>query len=209
MRRRKKTPYVLAFFIAWLVFGFIGFATGYYVYQNRFSEPPDVAIDDPLQEDPMKGDIIDSNINNESPVTSNEIAVRTNTRIIFRTLYTTCQSINDNVMEPLTEMVGLKEQVFKSYAEENLTDWQVIKFSTDEVILFRRKEQICPDHFYVTELEGFIAIFRYTEEGERILIEKTPIPISVLPAIDQEKLKRGIILKDRDEVNRLLEDYSG
>ncbi|KAB3527684.1 BofC C-terminal domain-containing protein [Alkaliphilus serpentinus] len=213
MRRRKKTPYVITFFIALLVFGFIGFATGYYVYQNRLADPPDISLEDPnnnpLYKDPPDVNNPDHDPENETPVTRNELSIGSTTRVVFRTLYTSCQSIRDNVMEPLNEMIGLRESSFKDYVKDNLSEWQVVRFSTDEVVLFRRLDQICPDHFFVTELEGYIAVFRFSEDGEKILIEKTSIPISVLPAIDQDKLKRGIILKDRDEVNRLLEDYSG
>ncbi|SCZ07408.1 BofC C-terminal domain-containing protein [Alkaliphilus peptidifermentans] len=214
MRSRRRTPYFLTFIIAWICFGIVGFLAGYYLHPLFNSDTPEIAIDENEKlpyNDYLHLDEYKENTESEpsdTPVTSYEDSIGTDTKVVFRTLFTSCQSIRDDVIEPLEEIIGLKEGGFRSFAEANFTDWQIVRFSKDEVILFRRKEQICPNHFFVSEQDGFIAIFRFNEAGERILIEKTSLPISVLPAIDQEKLKRGILLNTRDEVNSLLEDYS-
>ncbi|KAB3537263.1 hypothetical protein F8154_02925 [Alkaliphilus pronyensis] len=213
MRRRRRTPYFLAFFVTLICFVIIGFLVGYYMNPLLNKEPPqkiaekeDNSPDDYLH---LDRDNYERELEeNDAPVTSFEDSIDTDTRMVFRSLYTSCQSIIDEVIEPMDEIVGLKEGAFRTFTEENMSEWQVVKFSNDEVILFRRKNQICPNHFLVSQEDGFIAIFQYNEAGEKILAEKTSIPISVLPTIDQDKLKRGILLKSREEVNRLLEDYS-
>ena len=212
MRRRRRAPYGIILFTAgFLAVGVIGFFIGYRVYPIRNNDNNNIGIEqegklnsqlpetDPIESEP--DDIT-------TPVTIAENSVRLETKIIFRTHYTKCQTIKDVPMEATEEVIGLKENTFKEYAQDQFKEWQVVRFSSDEIILFQRKDQICPDHYYVSELDGLIVVFRFTEAGQKYVIERTDIPVSHLPDIDQEKIKRGILIRTREEVNQLLEDYS-
>jgi|GEM_PF-4710328 len=211
MRRRRRTPYGIILFTAgFLAVGVIGFIIGYRVYPIRNNDNniviekesnlnAQLPVPDPIESEP---DEI------TTPVIIAENSIRLETKIIFRTHYTKCQTIKDVPMQATEELIGLKENTFKEYALEQFKEWQVVRFSSDEVILFQRKDQICPDHYYVSEIDGFIVVFRFTEAGQKYVLERTDIPVSHLPDIDQEKIKRGILIRTRQEVNQLLEDYS-
>lgn len=213
MRRRRRAPIAVIMFAAgFLLVGIVGFVIGYNVYPMRNDINNSVTIDEGegnLTEDPNNTDPVEKQPdNNTTPVTIVENSVGLDTRIIFRTHYTRCQTIKDDAVESFEAIVGLKEAGFKAYALEEYMDWQVVRFSAEEIILFQRKDQICPDHYYVSENEGYIVVFKFNEAGERYIVERTNIPVSHLPDIDQEKIRRGILVRTREEVNQLLEDYS-
>ncbi len=216
MRRRRGGPYIAAFFAIWIVFGLVGFAFGYYIGPIRLGNDPQ-SIEEPNnnkeplansneQENPEGTDAPE--VLEGQTVTSHEISVGEDTKVVYRTHFTQCQTIEDEVAAPDEDMLGLKEQEFKAHVAVALEDWQVVRFSGDEVILFQTKNQICPNHFLVSHQDGYIAIYQFNEDGVKYLVEKTAIPISILPKVDQDKLSRGILLKTQEEVNQLLEDYS-
>lgn len=202
------------FFAIWLIFGLVGFIFGYYIGPLRVGENPQVTeLDDNnrQQEENSKLGLTELPENPEDldePVASHKISIGEDTKIIYRTHFTQCQTIRDDVTAPDEKMIGLKEQDFKALVALDLSDWQVVRFSGDEVILFQAKDQICPNHYLVSHQDGYIAIYQFDEAGVRHLVEKTSIPIAVLPKVDQDKLSRGILLKTQEEVNQLLEDYS-
>ena len=212
MRRRRRAPYAIILATTGiLVVGIIGFFIGYRVYPIRNNEENKVAIENKqgsVDEVPNLDKTIVDQPDETTPVNIIENSVRVDTKLVFRTHYTQCQTIKDVPQETVEEMIGLKENALKEYVLQNYKDWQVVRFSTEEIILFQRKEQICPDHYFVSEMNGLIVVFKFNEAGERYVVEKTNIPVSHLPDIDQEKIKRGILIRTRAEVNQLLEDYS-
>lgn len=213
MRRRRRAPIAVIMLAAgFLLAGMAGLAIGYNIYPIRNEINDSHTIDGGegnLNEAPQNTDPLEKQPDEvTTPVTVVENSVGLSTRIIFRTHFTRCQTIKDVSMEPFEEIVGLKESGFKAYALEEYKDWQVVRFSADEVILFQRKDQICPDHYLVSENEGYIVVFKFNEAGVRYVAERTYIPISILPDVDQEKIRRGILVRTREEVYKLLEDYS-
>ncbi|AKL95167.1 hypothetical protein CACET_c17190 [Clostridium aceticum] len=210
-RKRKRFPFKVAFFIIAFSFILVGFFVGYY----RFSSPQEEEIpfaeknNVELKED--IDDIYEVRENNEAAVTQYEDRIELETRIVYRTLYTVCENTIEEVLAPVNIMVGLNEAGFQEYIVSSDPSFEIQKFSTEEVILYQRKEAICPNHYnqyLITDSEGYIAIYHINEGGEKILVEKTSISIAVLPHVDQEKLKTGIFRRTREEAYQLLEDYS-
>lgn len=213
MRRRRSSPIAIIIFAAgFLLVGLVGFTIGYNVYPIRNDIDNNVTIDRQkgnLSHNPEDNDPLEKQPNDiTTPVTIVENSVGIDTKLIFRTHYTKCQTIKDVSVEPFEAIIGLKEEAFKAYALEEYKDWQLVRFSDKEIIFFQRKEQVCPDHYFVSESEGYIVVFKFNEAGERYIVERTNIPVSHLPDIDQEKIRRGILVRTREEVNQLLEDYS-
>ncbi len=213
MRRRRRAPYtIIIITLCFVAVGVIGFYIGSRVNLARNEDNKSIVADEDERrseiEQPQPGTIDTDPADDTTPVNIVENSVSPETKIIFRSHYTKCQTIKDEPMSATEDMVGLKEDAFKTYAAELYPEWQIVRFSNEEVILFQRKDQICPDHFFVSELDGYIVVFKYTETGQRYVVEKTDIPVAHLPEIDQEKIRRGILIRNRSEVNQLLEDYS-
>lgn len=76
------------------------------------------------------------------------------------------------------------------------------------MVLYSEVKHVQPNHYYVTEENGYIIVYGYDETSGKTLAGKTKIPITILPQVDQDLIKQGILLKDKHEVMQLLEDYS-
>ena len=88
------------------------------------------------------------------------------------------------------------------------SDWQIISFNQTGAML--KKDIAPPDtqHYFVTALNGYIAVF-YDEsiDGQK-LKEITDTPISTLPESERERLNSGILVYGEAALIRLLEDLS-
>lgn len=196
--------------------GLISFAIGYYVYSSKLDRERILEERRSHQAEDIEKSNNEENVLNtdgkeidtDQEVTQYGYTIEEDTKIIFRTLYTQCQTVEEEVQNPVEEFIGLTEIGLEKYIEANHLKWDIIRFTKGEVILLEKKEQMCPNHFLVSVKDGYIAVYQYNEEGEKVLVEKTSIPISILPSVDQQKLNRGILLNTRKEVNQLLEDYS-
>ncbi len=137
-----------------------------------------------------------------------EKRVTSNTKIILKTYYgkTRDMLVKEDVLP--NHLIGKSVDDLKAYLLENYIGWSIQKLNNNTAELYRAVNQVSPNHYMVRENHGYIGIFRLTEEGDVILVKKTNISTSSLSDIDKDKLQDGIIVKDLDEINQILEDYS-
>ncbi len=76
------------------------------------------------------------------------------------------------------------------------------------MLLYKEINHVRPNHYYVTQENGHIVVYKYDEISGITVVDKTNILITTLPQIDQDLIKEGILLKNKQEVSQLLEDYS-
>ena len=215
-RRRKRFPFMTLFFITTFSFILIGFFIGYYKFAPSREEKIPFAKENNSQEkinDEKKysEDFASLDENNEALVTYLENSINQNTKVIYKTFYSECDDSLEEVLAPESTMIGLKEDSLKEYLQSNDSLFSVESFSVDEIVLYQNKNTVCPqhyNHYCITQKDGYIAIYHFKNNGEKVLIETTSIPISILPHVDQEKLRKGIFKKTMEEAYQLLEDYS-
>lgn len=129
--------------------------------------------------------------------------INSDTRLILKTLYTQCGNTVIDRHEINGSLVGLdKEGLLRHYP-----GWTVEKFEGEEVILSTKVEGPCPGHYVLRANNGYIAIYKIAEEGDEVFVENTDIPLSILRLRDQDRIRKGLLLGDIEEVNRYLEDF--
>ncbi|SNS34184.1 BofC C-terminal domain-containing protein [Anaerovirgula multivorans] len=215
-RRRNRFPFKILFFVMAFSFVLVGFFIGYYrMGPSHEEEIPFVNenenIDDRDEEMLSQEDLIPLEDENNTSVTSLQDSIGQETKIIYKTFYTECENTIEEVLTPISSMIGLNEEGFTEYLQRNNLLFSVESFSNDEVVLIQSKNAICPqhyNHYLITEKDGNIAIYHINNRGDKILIETTSIPVSILPQVDQLKLQKGILRKTKEEAYQLLEDYS-
>ena len=122
---------------------------------------------------------------------------------IFKTYYTKCEHITiekDQVQEVMVNKT--KEELEKIYR-----NWNIVTFRSDEVLFYKELEEICDEHYMLKELDGYIAIYTLDEQDNPTLKEMTAIVTAYLPEEDVQRLKEGIKLIGKEELNQALEDY--
>ncbi|RKD28036.1 BofC C-terminal domain-containing protein [Caminicella sporogenes DSM 14501] len=154
--------------------------------------------------------ILEDNLTNEEnqdDLRKKEL-VNKDTEIIFNILYKkTGEIVKDKVKVPIT-LVGMTLREFQDYIEKNYSDWKIKNISTNFVTLFKEKDGYIPNYYLIQNKDGYITIYKINEFGEKVLYQKTEIPLSVLSEVDKHKLEKGILVKSLDEVMSIIEDYS-
>lgn len=135
--------------------------------------------------------------------TNAEEKISPNALIIFEKYYKDCKHTiikRENVESSMVNMT--KEKFEKLYS-----DWKIVKFSNNEIELYKEFEGECGEHYLVKEKDGFISIYKIGSNGDEILLKDTEISTQYLPDIDVKKLKEGVKLTGKEELNSYIENF--
>ncbi|NLL81815.1 MAG: hypothetical protein GX231_05865 [Tissierellia bacterium] len=193
----KKKDNIYIFFI-FIIFFVVSFTIGYSVMNGYInSSKIQVSDDDQIKNVTPNIEII-KEVNRITP----------NTFIEERIHYKECGHIVSDVYLSKDEMVNLTEDELVEYLYTNLPNLKLISFSNLKVVLWEEKNHLCKEHYIVGEENGKIAIFSIGDNGERILDKVfVEYPVNILIDIDQERIKKGIVVNSEDELSNILQDY--
>lgn len=123
--------------------------------------------------------------------------------LIFKTKYNSCGHIITNRVEIPKELVNKTEDEIKKQYE----DWIIEEFTANQITFYKEKDGICNEHYILREKNGYLAIYTIDLFGNETLKEMTQIVTSYLPETDIMRLKEGIQVNGKEELNATLEDY--
>lgn len=133
----------------------------------------------------------------------NEEKISPNCLLTLKRYYNECQhTIKEYVDIPQDLVNGAEEDLKKEYPY-----WEIEKFSSTEIILYKEFDSNCGQHFILKEDNGKITVFKINENNEEEVYEKTEISIEYLSETDRIKIKEGIKVNGIEELNQLLEDF--
>ena len=126
-----------------------------------------------------------------------------NTLFIFETHFLKC--CHNEIQKSKIE----KEDINKTEEElkEKYIGWNIKKFSTDEVYLYREEDRICKNHSVVKENNGKISVYSLDQNGNETLKTETNILTKYLPEEDVDFLKKGIKASNETEIQNILSDF--
>lgn len=134
--------------------------------------------------------------------TSNE-KISPNATLILKKKYKDCNhTIKDYVKIP-EELVNLtKEELAQKYSS-----WDIIGFSSKEIVLEKEYSGICGEHYVLKEENGNVTIYKVDENKNETFYKNTDIATEYLADEDKEKLKSGIFVYSKEELNSAIEDF--
>lgn len=136
-------------------------------------------------------------------VNTNEDKISPNATLVLKRTYKECGHTIRKYKEIPEDMINLtKEKLQEKYVE-----WEIEKFTPLDVILIKEEEGICGEHYTLKEKDGLIAIYKQENDGTENLEEITGIGIEYLEESDKTKIKQGIKVYGKEELNSILEDY--
>ena len=91
--------------------------------------------------------------------------------------------------------------------EKEYPNWEIQKYSSNEIILYREFDSNCGQHFILRNDNGKITIYKINEEMQEEVYEKTEISVEYLSETDKGKISEGIKVNGIEELNQLLEDF--
>ena len=138
-------------------------------------------------------------------VSSSEEKISSNSALILKKYYKECGHTINEYTEMLPELVNMTEDEIG----DKFKDWELIGFSTREVILLKEFEGTCGEHFSLKEEEGKVVIYKILADGTKQIYEKTEISPEFLPETDliQMQSEQGIQVYGKEELNKVLEDF--
>ena len=133
-----------------------------------------------------------------------KIKIAASTDLVQTISYLKCGDEEVFRTKPADNLIGLNvAQVQKIYA-----GWTMDRFDTNEVAMSLKVDSYCREHannMFLGTKDGYVAVY-YGKPGPRAIVrEVTRIPLQRLSAEDVEELRRGMVLKSREELLRTLE----
>ena len=190
---RKQNVFLIFLFCGALFL--TSFIYGYKMMSNKFNQKP-------LVGDESQG------YDDEIEILKEEERISPNTFIEKRIYYNDCNHNITKLISADSEIINMTEKQYREYMKENYSNVKIISFSINEIVLREERNHLCPNHYIIGESEGKIAIYGIDENGEQFLDKiYDGYPISLLKEIDQEKLKKGIIVDSEEELSDILENF--
>ncbi|KPU28001.1 hypothetical protein TR13x_01240 [Caloranaerobacter sp. TR13] len=194
--------------VAFVTFAFslllISFIYGYNVGNKK-------AIKKPQKELTIKGtenNIVDyKDDSNVESVEKEEKIIGPNTVIEYINYYKKCNDTLTQIVEPEKAIINLNEEDYKKYLETDHPNWQLLSFSNEKVIVKRELDRYCPNHYIISVKDNKIAIFKFNDMGEKVLVEIINKSVSTLKEIDQKRLKKGIVVDSEEEIGDIIENF--
>lgn len=167
-------------------------------------------LENTIIQDISVGNLTDSEGTNNIEKTTNMIETNSseerispNAFITFKQTYKECGHTTSEFMEIPQEFVNLtKEELNEKYS-----DWTVEKFTDTDIILNRKVEGSCNEHYIVRNLNGIVTVFHILDDGTEEKYMVTDIATEYLTDTDKVEMEKGIEVNGKQDLNQLIEDF--
>ncbi len=167
-------------------------------------------LENTIIQDISVGNLTDSEGTNNIEKTTNMIETNSseerispNAFITFKQTYKECGHTTSEFMEIPQEFVNLtKEELNEKYS-----DWTVEKFTDTDIILNRKVEGSCNEHYIVRNLNGIVTVFHILDDGTEEKYMVTDIATEYLTDTDKVEMEKGIEVNGKQNLNQLIEDF--
>lgn len=177
----------------------MAFIFGIFIYQNNTANIKQT------ETKKMADDENEIDDNRIELVTTSITEVKTSPKavIILEKHYKECGHVSLEQIDIPQNLVNLNQKDI----EKNYSDYIIKKFDSNEVVLSKEEDGICNEHYILRENEGCVAIYNIDKYGQEKLKEITGILTKYLPETDIARLKNGIKVNGKQQLNATIEDY--
>ena len=199
-----KKMWIIILIIAIIIIG-VGF--GIFIFNNGKKEKKSNIIENEINiiSEKVTDECLEEyqNSSEEIETGSQEEKISPNCLLILKKYFEECNhTIKEYVDIPQDLVNGTEEDLKKEYPY-----WQIEKYSSNEIILYKEFNSNCGQHFVLKEDDGKITVYKINENNEEEIYEKTEISVEYLSETDKGKISEGIKVNGIEELNQLLEDF--
>lgn len=183
----------------------LGFLTGLYLYKINHIDTSELKQKIAIIEDECT-EIAELEENGELDLVrtnSGEEKASPNCILTLKTYYNVCGHLIEKKENIKKTEVNMTEEELKNKFQE----WEVQKFTSTEIILYKEVNEFCDEHFLLKEQDGYITIFKLNQDNSAEFFQTTEIPTEYLTEEDLTKIKQGITVYTEKELNKTLEDF--
>ena len=200
-----KKVWVIGLIIAIIIIGII---LGIFIYNNNANNNKQNSIVENeinIVSEKVTDECTEEYQNSEEEIEtdSQEEKISPNCLLTLKKYYEECNhTINEYVDIPQDLVNGTEEDLKNEYPY-----WQVEKYSSNNIILYKEFNSNCGQHFVLREDNGKITVYKINENNEEEVYENTEISVEYLSETDKIKISEGIRVNGIEELNQLLEDF--
>ena len=200
-----KKMWIIGLIIAIIIIGII---LGIFIYNNNANNNKQNSIVENeinIVSEKVTDECTEEYQNSEKEIEtdSQEEKISPNCLLTLKKYYEECNhTINEYVDIPQDLVNGTEEDLKKEYPY-----WQVEKYSSNDIILYKEFNSNCGQHFVLREDNGKITVYKINENNEEEVYENTEISVEYLSETDKIKISEGIRVNGIEELNQLLEDF--
>ena len=200
-----KKMWIIGIIIAIIIIGII---LGIFIYNNNANNNKQNSIVENeinIVSEKVTDECTEEYQNSEKEIEtdSQEEKISPNCLLTLKKYYEECNhTINEYVDIPQDLVNGTEEDLKNEYPY-----WQVEKYSSNDIILYKEFNSNCGQHFVLREDNGKITVYKINENNEEEVYENTEISVEYLSETDKIKISEGIRVNGIEELNQLLEDF--
>lgn len=200
-----KKVWIIGLIIAIIIIGII---LGIFIYNNNANNNKQSSIIENeinIVSEKVTDECTEEYQNSEEEIETNsqEEKISPNCLVILKKYYEECNhTINEYVDIPQDLVNGTEEDLKNEYPY-----WQIDKYSSNEIVLYKEFNSNCGQHFILKEDDGKITVYKINENNEEEIYENTEISVEYLSETDKSKISEGIKVNGIEELNQLLEDF--
>lgn len=199
-----KKVWIIGLIIAIIIIGII---LGIFIYNNNTNNKQNSIVENEINivSEKVTDECTEEYQNSEEEIEtdSQEEKISPNCLLTLKKYYEECNhTINEYVDIPQDLVNGTEEDLKKEYPY-----WQVEKYSSNDIILYKEFNSNCGQHFVLREDNGKITVYKINENNEEEVYENTEISVEYLSETDKIKISEGIRVNGIEELNQLLEDF--
>lgn len=135
---------------------------------------------------------------------SNEEKISPNCMMIIKRNYKKCGHTINEYKDVPEELINKT----KSDLENKYLGYQIEKYTSSEIVLYKECEGECGEHFILKESDnGKIVIYKINENNKEILYKETEISVDYITETDKINIKNGLKVFGIEELNQVIEDF--
>jgi len=183
----------------------LGFLTGLYLYRiNKIDYNNKEIIAETIEDDCTAiAQLNDEELSNIIQTSKTQEKTSPNCMITLKVYYEICEHLIEtrkNIEEP---QVNLTEEELK----RKFPDWEIQKFTSNEIVLYKEINEFCNEHFLLKEEDGYISIYKLDKNNNLQFFQTTEISTDYLAEEDLNKIINEIKVYTQKELNKILEDF--
>ena len=183
----------------------LGFLTGLYIYKiNKMDIIEEKIIAETIEDECTAiADLSEEELSNIIQTNKAEEKTSPNCTITLKVYYEVCEHLIERRKKIEEAQVNMTEEELK----EKFTDWEIQRFTPNEIVLYKEVNEFCNEHFLLKEEDGYITIYKLDKNNKAEFLQTTEISTDYLAEEDLSTIRNGIKVYTERELNKTLEDF--
>ena len=132
-----------------------------------------------------------------------EEKISPNCLLTLKMYYKICGHLIEKSQNIEQNLVNLTEEELR----KQLPEWEIQKFTPEQIVLYKELNEFCNEHYKLKIENGYVRVYEIDEQKNEKILRSTDISSEYLTPEDLEKLKNGIEIYTKKELNKTIEDF--